>query len=413
MRRRIAAGLVLLAALGAAAWGGARAAAPRGAGLVDLDVAPSFVAVHGVPRETIERLEEASADERAEILTVRSFADGPPMLGAVEVRGDAIRFLPRFPFEPGLRYSLRLGSISAAFVLPRAAAPPTVVAGIHPTSGVLPANQLKFYVTFSGSMSVGEARRRVRLLDGRDREVARAFLHPEEELWDAARRRLTLILDPGRIKQGLRANLEDGAPLAAGAAYRLVVDGGWTDGRGRPLAAPFEKRFRVAAADRTLPDPAAWSVDAPAAGSVEPLRLRFDEPLDFVLLQDSISVVAADGRTVGGRVGVPPRRGRPDRTRCGSTPTSRTSPATTSAAPSTSTSTTPPRAATPPSGSRSAPSEPGARPQALSSPDPCPSPATPESCSPRAWRGCSATGCCRSSWCCTCRRWGSTTRGSA
>ena len=62
-------------------------------------------------------------------------------------------------------------------------------------------------------MSTGDAYQHIRLLDETGREVPRAFLQTAHELWDERRQRFTLILDPGRIKRGLRANLEDGAPL--------------------------------------------------------------------------------------------------------------------------------------------------------------------------------------------------------
>ena len=71
-------------------------------------------------------------------------------------------------------------------------------------------------------MSFGDAYRHIRLLDEAGREVPRAFLQTAHELWDARRQRFTLILDPGRIKRGLRSNVEVGAPLREGGRYRLV-----------------------------------------------------------------------------------------------------------------------------------------------------------------------------------------------
>ena len=51
-----------------------------------------------------------------------------------------------------------------------------------------------------------------------------AFLALDQELWDPVRRRITLLFDPGRVKRGVRTNLESGAPLVAGRRYRLVID---------------------------------------------------------------------------------------------------------------------------------------------------------------------------------------------
>jgi hypothetical protein len=52
-----------------------------------------------------------------------------------------------------------------------------------------------------------------------------AFLSFAEELWDPYRRRLTLLLDPARIKRGLVSHEALGYPLRPGQPTRFVVDG--------------------------------------------------------------------------------------------------------------------------------------------------------------------------------------------
>jgi hypothetical protein len=233
----------------------------------------------------------------------------PAMVGTYAVDGDRVRFQPRFPLVPGLPYRVRYGdgaqTHETTVTLPaRASAARARVMAIYPSANELPANQLKFYVTFSAPMMVGEARERVRLLDEDGREVPRAFLWLEDELWDRSRQRLTLILDPGRVKRGLRANIEDGAPLVEGHRYRLTLDGAWRDGNGSPLGESFAKEFRVVAADRRSPDPTQWQVVAPAAASREPLVVRFDEPLDFALLHEMLEVPDNSGAVVDGTMTV-------------------------------------------------------------------------------------------------------------
>jgi hypothetical protein len=184
--------------------------------------------------------------------------------------------------------------------LPKAASSPTVVAEIYPTADELPANQLKFYLTFSAPMSFGDAYRHIRLLHADGSEVQRAFLQTAHELWDADRKRFTLILDPGRIKRGLRSNVEDGAPLIAGQRYRLVIDASWRDGNGQPLRASFEKVFRVVEADRVAPDPRSWRLSAPTPSA--PLQLAFNEPMDRALLEEMIVVLDERGTPVPGAI---------------------------------------------------------------------------------------------------------------
>lgn len=229
----------------------------------------------------------------------------PAMLGRYEREGTTVRFVPSFPPAQGVTYVARAAWVrdvdDARFTLPRCETGPTTkVTAIHPTSDRVPANLLKLYVEFSAPMSDGEAERRIHLLDANGREVAAAFLHVDEELWDASRKRLTVLFDPGRIKRGLRANLEDGAPLAGGRTFRVVIDKDWRDGDGRPLVEGASKTLLVADADRTSPDSRQWDVEAPVAGTTRPLTVRFDEPLDRALLERWINVTDAAGNPVAG-----------------------------------------------------------------------------------------------------------------
>ncbi len=145
--------------------------------------------------------------------------------------------------------------------------PSTVVSAVYPSASRLPENQLKLYLHFSAPMTRGEAYRHIRLLDAEGRALQLVFLELGEELWDPGLRRLTLFFDPGRIKRGLRPHLDAGPPLTEGTSYRLVIDPGWRDAAGLPLAAGFEKAFTVTAPDRHSPDPDSWRLTAPAAAS--------------------------------------------------------------------------------------------------------------------------------------------------
>ena len=179
----------------------------------------------------------------------------------------------------------------------------TVVQAVHPATREVPANLLRLYVVFSASMSIGEARDRVRLVEADGRRVDGAFLELQEELWDPTRRRLTLLFDPGRIKRGLRGHEELGAPLQVGHRYRLEIDGGWRDGRGRPLGAGFSHELVAGPDDREAPHPSAWRLDPPG-GAAASLVVRFPEPLDRALLASRLAVEDAAGRRVAGTIDV-------------------------------------------------------------------------------------------------------------
>src|SRR4029077_16843257 len=93
-----------------------------------------------------------------------------------------------------------------------AAGKPTEVTHVYPTATALPENQLKFYIHFSAPMGRGEAYEHVHLLDAKGRRDDLPFLELAEELWDASGKRLTLLIDPGRIKRGLKPR-EDLGPV--------------------------------------------------------------------------------------------------------------------------------------------------------------------------------------------------------
>jgi hypothetical protein len=234
----------------------------------------------------------------------------PAMLGRYESAGTTLRFTPTYPLVEGLTYVARLRpnarattgpvrELSATFTVPRVSkVSPTRVVGIYPTDEHVPENLLRMYVVFSAPMSIGQSASHLRLLDDRGQTVTGAFLELEEELWDPSRRRLTVLFDPGRVKRGLRNNLQRGAPLKSGHDYRLVVDAGWLDGDGVPLGAPFARRLHVGTADRRSPEPTRWRISPIRSRGQAPLVVAFDEPLDRALVEESLLVVDERGSPV-------------------------------------------------------------------------------------------------------------------
>jgi hypothetical protein len=241
--------------------------------------------------------------------------DRPPILGTYRLGRDAVRFEPRFPLDRGVAYravfdpsrlssaGLRAKSIVEVVRLrPPESAATATVAHVYPTASTLPENLLKFYLHFSAPMSRGEVYRHIHLLDASGRPVRDPFLELGEELWDPSGTRFTLLLDPGRIKRGLRPREELGPILEEGKSYTLVIDRDWSDAEGRPLKDSFRKPFRAGPPDDRPPDPGAWTLSPPPAGTRDPLTVEFPEPLDHALLGRVVRVVDARGRPVPGEV---------------------------------------------------------------------------------------------------------------
>jgi hypothetical protein len=177
----------------------------------------------------------------------------------------------------------------------------TYVVAVRAGGGDVPSNLLRVYVELSAPMEPGDAYQHIRVMDDLGREVESALLELREELWSPDHRRLTLLFDPGRVKRGIRANLEMGAPLVDGHTYRLVIDSRWRDAQNHPLAASYAQELRVAGFDSTSPDPATWKRSSPTRDTREAFRVDFGEPLDHALALELVSVVAANGTRVAGR----------------------------------------------------------------------------------------------------------------
>jgi hypothetical protein len=232
--------------------------------------------------------------------------DVPAMLGSYTVEPDhgapVLTFHPRWPIAPGMhvRAVFHLpgeAPVEASFDTPKAAtATAARVERVYPSTDALPANALKLYVYFSASMRRGEAWQHIRLLDDRGAPVELPFLEIDQELWDPANTRLTILFDPGRIKRGLVPLAESGPNIVEGKRYTLVIGHEWLDANGTPLAADFTKQFRVVEAERKPVDPAEWRISPPRPGTLDALIVDFPRPLDYALLQRTISVDGVKGK---------------------------------------------------------------------------------------------------------------------
>ncbi len=256
--------------------------------------------------------------------------DVPPVWGRYHTEEKLIQFVPRFPPEAGVRYRAvfdpaRLRSVvrelapALAITEPKTPESPltadlfftkriestTKITVIYPSGEQVPENLLRLYIHFSAPMSRGEAYRHLKLIDlGTSKPVHAPFLELEEELWSPDGKRFTLLIDPGRIKRGLKPREMFGPVLESGKTYRLVVDRDWIDAEGNPLEADFRRTFRAGPPDESLPDPKKWALNPPEAGTRSPLEARFSEPLDHALIERLIAVRDPENHPVSGRITV-------------------------------------------------------------------------------------------------------------
>lgn len=279
---------------------------------------PLVVELTGLSKSQAAAIDAMKPDELRKTLAVyvvpssdaEVASDAQPVFGQWEWKEGLLKFTSRFPAAPGVHYRVvarlpgddqKVESLSIS--IPKVErAPSTRITAIYPTADVLPENLLKFYIHFSAPMSTGEAYKHVVLETSSGKKVELPFLEIAEELWDKSNTRLTLLLDPGRIKRGLVPREEDGPILVAGQAYRFRVKKDWPDAEGTPLVAEVVKEFSVIGADTTQPAPLEWKITPPRAGSKSPIIIDLLEPLDHAIVSRGIVVVDPQGREVEGEV---------------------------------------------------------------------------------------------------------------
>lgn len=226
------------------------------------------------------------------------------MAGRFVHDGSDLCFVPRFAFMEGATYTIWTdGAPACDLARPKPELHPSAeVVAIHPDVVAVPRNLLRLYIHFSSPMSEGFAAAHVRLLDDAGRVLPGALLPAAQELWDPRHKRLTVLLDPARLKRGLAPHVQLGYALRRGAAFRVVVDAAYPDARGALLSRPAERRYDVVADERRRVDPVTWSIHPPARRSVDALGVRFDRPLDHALLARCLRVTDDRSRRVNGTI---------------------------------------------------------------------------------------------------------------
>lgn len=205
-----------------------------------------------------------------------------------------------------MRLLLAIGVAAALAAAPLQAceAPSTKVSEVYPTGAALPENLLRFYIYFSAPMGQGDILPAVDLLDAQGQVVDGVFLSNRFDLWSADRTRLTLLLDPGRVKTGLNAHKAMGRALVAGETYELRISEAAQDSEGCPLAAFHKVRFKATEADLASPSPADWQLIRPGVGTRAPLAVGLDGAMDHLSLAYRLRVIGPDGAPVPGRIGL-------------------------------------------------------------------------------------------------------------
>lgn len=221
--------------------------------------AGTHVEVSGLDSGVLAAMGDWPAEKWSALFTV-GVQQGPlvQMLGSwhADPSAGVLRFTPQFPLTSGVTYRAEFNGsrlpgaaadaarIASGYTMPIPPhGPGTVVTNVFPSAAEVPENLLKFYLHFSAPMSRGSIYEHIHLRDEAGKDVELPFLEIDEELWDPEMKRLTLFIDPGRIKRGVRPLEEIGPSLRQGHRFTLAIDADWLDAAGKPLVQKYEHSF--------------------------------------------------------------------------------------------------------------------------------------------------------------------------
>jgi hypothetical protein len=231
--------------------------------------------------------------------------DRNPIAGRYAREDNTLSFVPAFGFEDGQSYVARMrtdqGDEYVTFSLPGDDDNvPAFVTQVFPSEDTLPENVLRFYLHFSTPMQPHVAFDFIKLRNANGDVDEAAFMRFKQELWNEDRTRLTVLVDPGRIKRNVATNVELGPALLEGQMYTLAVDAGWLSADGRSTLPGFTKTFRVGAPLRELPSVEHWEYTRPCVGTQGSLYVTFDRPFDRHLMAQKIRVTDNEGQGIEG-----------------------------------------------------------------------------------------------------------------
>lgn len=264
-----------------------------------MDEATGAIVVTGLAPQDISAV---LTDADAVRLRLENSPSARSMLVALSQDGEDLIVAPRFALKEGSAYELAVAGETLRVALPAPDATTPRLVSFAPSQAVIPANTLRLYLHFSEPMARGQLREIVSLATADGAPVTNPFLSLEAELWDPSQTRATLLLDPGRIKQGVGPNVAGGAPLQEGQSYRLTVSPKMRSAAGRQLGSPVSVAFPVGPPERRAIAPETWEILPPTSGTHAPLSLAFDRIMDNGAALRLITLQGPDGQPVQGQI---------------------------------------------------------------------------------------------------------------
>ncbi len=258
----------------------------------------------------LSMLSQIGEKEWASFFKVFVQGSSRPMLGTYSVQNSRIRFKPRFLPDPDIPYVVTFSPRMLNELVPEFPIDQDLVevirfkknndalnevSHVFPASDILPANVLRFYIHFLNPTDFQNPFKYIHIENENGEIISEPFVEMEEGLWSADRKRLTVLIHPGRIKRNVGPNMTIGEVFEVGKSYKLVVSQGWG------LKAKYTKSFRIMEAVRAKIDIGKWRLTKPRSGTLQALVVETNRLLDKALSERMISIQDVDGDVIDGK----------------------------------------------------------------------------------------------------------------
>ncbi|PIY09911.1 MAG: hypothetical protein COZ18_07115 [Flexibacter sp. CG_4_10_14_3_um_filter_32_15] len=165
-----------------------------------------------------------------------------------------------------------------------------IIVTVYPTTDSIPVNILRFYIQFSAPMQEMDILSHIKLRNKEGKNITGVFFENQYELWNEDRTKVTLIVDPGRVKLGLLANNKMGRAFDVGKKYTLTIDSLLLDFNDQQLKENFTKTFIAVQEDTLPPDTKLWQLTVPKVNTQDVITIDFKDKIDHISAQTLIKV---------------------------------------------------------------------------------------------------------------------------
>ncbi|WP_424962417.1 hypothetical protein [Ekhidna sp.] len=272
-----------------------------------------------VPEEIVRLIEKQnfSFKEWSSFFYVQAAPGAPAVLGTYSIADNHLSFKPKFLPDPKVQYYVTFSypkldvllneniaeeaefTDIASFDPPETSQPE--VTSFIPRLEEVPANLLRFYVYFSAPMSLQNPYDYITIVDEKGGELVDPFVIIPEGLWNINHTRLTLLLHPGRVKQGVGPNMTLGDVLKAGNSYTLKISKEWKGASGEPLKSAFSQTINATNPLERAMNINSWALRAERK-NVGVLHVVTDHPLDQPLAKRMLFIRGESGQILPSRV---------------------------------------------------------------------------------------------------------------